>query len=148
MSAALNRVKVYRLSEDTWLDNGTGLVSFKSSSEKDSGEEPFIVVVDEYDGREIIRTTVSPNARDFERQGDRIIMWKVPDEDDCALSFQDVHSCHNLWMTIVNFAQLEDLSGDASLTENRYGSGSVLNTGGGGASDPSKSSYGSNQQHN
>ena len=58
-------------------------------------------VVDEGDQHEIIRTTVS-NTKDFERQGDRIIMWRDVDQDsDVALSFQDTQSCRHLWSLII-----------------------------------------------
>jgi hypothetical protein len=99
MSDNTNRVKVYRLKDDTWNDKGTGLVSFHKDAEN-PGLEPLILVSDEGDGHEIIRTSVS-YTRDFERQGDRIIMWREPDQDDCALSFQDVENCSQLWNLII-----------------------------------------------
>ena len=94
------RVKVYRLQNRDWSDNGTGLVVV-SNPGGGAEDEPVVSVVDEGDQHEIIRTTVS-NTKDFERQGDRIIMWRDVDQDsDVALSFQDTQSCRHLWSLII-----------------------------------------------
>ena len=91
---------MYRLQNRDWSDNGTGLVVV-SNPGGGAEDEPVVSVVDEGDQHEIIRTTVS-NTKDFERQGDRIIMWRDVDQDsDVALSFQDTQSCRHLWSLII-----------------------------------------------
>ena len=104
------RVKVYRLKDQDWSDTGTGLVEV-SNPGGGSEDEPVVSVVDEGDRHEIIRTTVS-NTKDFERQGERIIMWRdVDQDDDVALSFQDTQSCRHLWSLII------------AVQSRRYGAG-------------------------
>ena len=79
------RVKVYRLKDREWSDDGTGIVGVSNTGSDEGDAEPVVSVVDEGDHHEIIRTTVS-NTRDFERQGDRIIMWHDVDLDSDAMS--------------------------------------------------------------
>ena len=109
MSETTNRVKVYRLFDGNWHDQGTGSVSFhkaeKTTDDGDSNPTLIIAVLDESSNHEIIKTTAT-SIREFERQGDRIIMWKDPG-GDCALSFQDIQSCSYLWHVIILFQNEE-----------------------------------------
>ena len=98
-SSDIWRVKLYLLGKDgTWLDQGTGDAQCSSSE-----GNVIINVINEEKTRVLLRVPIRVDEN-YERQQDSIIMWREPNVEgdiDCALSFQEVSACEELWQIIL-----------------------------------------------
>ncbi|KAK8548819.1 hypothetical protein V6N13_054412 [Hibiscus sabdariffa] len=97
---SLQRVKVYRLSEDgKWDIQGTGhvTVDFLERSEKLA-----LFVIDEEDNETLIVHCISPDDI-YRKQEDTIISWRDSEfSTELALSFQENMGCSYIWDHICN----------------------------------------------
>lgn len=84
------RVKLYTLSEDKWIDCGTGYCSGKVFP------NPHIHVINELNPEEILLDSAIQGATQYQRQQDTLIVWTNEDGMDYALSFQEYDSCLEL----------------------------------------------------
>ncbi|KAI7900067.1 component of IIS longevity pathway SMK-1-domain-containing protein [Cokeromyces recurvatus] len=112
LTSIAHRVKIYQLNMDTvWEDKGTGFCSYQLGSE---GKPDQIIVRSENDDKIILASNVF-KRRLYQRQQDTLIVWTEDDNRDLALSFQDYHSCEEIWQNI-NKKQ-EDNNGGLSPTD-------------------------------
>jgi len=88
------RVKVYKLEEENWVDQGTGHLD---SPNPDKPEKWGLVVYSEDNGLPLLRTRISADI-DYNHQQGSLIVWNEPlsgnpDGIDVALSFQYPEAC-------------------------------------------------------
>ncbi|XVF62484.1 hypothetical protein PTKIN_Ptkin09bG0011700 [Pterospermum kingtungense] len=97
---SMQRVKVYRLSEDNkWDDQGTGHVTVDYLERT---EEPALYVLDEEDNETLLIHRISPDDI-YRKQEDTIISWRDPEfSTELALSFQENTGCSYIWDHICN----------------------------------------------
>jgi len=97
------RVKVYKMVDSVWDDQGTGYVEF---SMLEPFEYPGIVVRSEEDAANkfLLKTKVSREINIYVRQQDTLIVWNEASETDpnsdgtdLAISFQEAEGCHEFW---------------------------------------------------
>jgi len=94
------RVKVYKMLEGVWDDQGTGYVEF---SMLEPYEIPGIIVKSEDDSIKnfLLKTKVSKDDI-YVRQQDTLVVWNEPngndpDGTDLAISFQEPEGCQEFW---------------------------------------------------
>ncbi|GMI72120.1 PLATINUM SENSITIVE 2 LIKE, Suppressor of MEK 1 [Hibiscus trionum] len=99
-SNSMQRVKVYRLSEDgKWEDQGTGHVTVDYM---ERSEELALFVFDEEDNETLLLHRISPDDI-YRKQEDTIISWRDSEfSTDLALSFQENTGCSYIWDHICN----------------------------------------------
>ncbi|KAK8478234.1 hypothetical protein V6N11_080193 [Hibiscus sabdariffa] len=99
-SNSMQRVKVYRLSEDgKWEDQGTGHVTVDYL---ERSEELALFVFDEEDNETLLLHRISPDDI-YRKQEDTIISWRDSEfSTDLALSFQENTGCTYIWDHICN----------------------------------------------
>ncbi|VVB15362.1 unnamed protein product [Arabis nemorensis] len=92
---SLQRVKVYRLTEDgKWDDRGTGHVSMDYM---ERSKELGLYVIDEDDNATLLVHRVSTEDI-YRKQEDTIISWRDPERfTELALSFQETAGCSFVW---------------------------------------------------
>jgi len=97
------RVKVYKMVDSVWDDQGTGYVEF---SMLEPFEYPGIVVKSEDDSvnKYLLKTKVSRELNIYVRQQDTLIVWNeasetdpTSDGTDLAISFQEADGCQEFW---------------------------------------------------
>jgi len=97
------RVKVYKMVDSVWDDQGTGYVEF---SMLEPFEYPGIVVRSEDDSvnKFLLKTKVSRELNIYVRQQDTLIVWNeqsetdpTSDGTDLAISFQEAEGCQEFW---------------------------------------------------
>ncbi|KAF7149821.1 hypothetical protein RHSIM_Rhsim02G0039600 [Rhododendron simsii] len=90
-NTSLQRVKVYRLSDDgKWDDRGTGHVTVDYLEQS---EELGLFVVDEEDNETLLVHRISSDDI-YRKQEDTIISWRDPEySTELALSFQEPKGC-------------------------------------------------------
>jgi len=93
------RVKLYLLGKDgSWQDQGTGDAHCSVS------EGVVTIDVENEDGTDVLLKVPIRVDENYERQQDSIIMWREPNvggDVDCALSFQEVSGCEELWQIVL-----------------------------------------------
>ncbi|KAG5555234.1 hypothetical protein RHGRI_012688 [Rhododendron griersonianum] len=94
-NTSLQRVKVYRLSDDgKWDDQGTGHVTVDYL---ERSEELGLFVVDEEDNETLLMHRISSDDI-YRKQEDTIISWRDPEySTELALSFQEPTGCSYIW---------------------------------------------------
>ncbi|KAM0984800.1 hypothetical protein ACFX2I_012077 [Malus domestica] len=94
-SNSMQRVKVYRLSEDgKWDDQGTGHVTVDYM---ERSEELGLFVIDEEDNETLLLHRISSDDI-YRKQEDTIISWRDPEySTELALSFQEPTGCSYIW---------------------------------------------------
>ncbi|KAE8698226.1 Serine/threonine-protein phosphatase 4 regulatory subunit 3 isoform 2 [Hibiscus syriacus] len=99
-SNSMQRVKVYRLSEDgKWDDQGTGHVTVDYL---ERSEEPALFVFDEEDNATLLLHRIRPDDI-YRKQEDTIISWRDSEfSTELALSFQENTGCSYVWDHICN----------------------------------------------
>ncbi|CAL0300954.1 unnamed protein product [Lupinus luteus] len=99
-SNSMQRVKVYRLSDDgKWDDQGTGHVSVDYL---ERSEELGLFVYDEEDNETILLHRITSDDI-YRKQEDTIISWRDPEyATELALSFQEPSGCSYIWDHICN----------------------------------------------
>ncbi|KAK8572064.1 hypothetical protein V6N13_047686 [Hibiscus sabdariffa] len=97
---SLQRVKVYRLSEDgKWDVQGTGHVTVDYL---ERSEKLALFVIDEEDNETLIVHCISPDDI-YRKQEDTIISWRDSEfSTELALSFQENMGCSYIWDHICN----------------------------------------------
>ncbi|XVE65534.1 hypothetical protein DITRI_Ditri08aG0007400 [Diplodiscus trichospermus] len=97
---SMQRVKVYRLSEDgKWDDRGTGHVTIDYL---ERSEELALFVFDEEDNETLLLHRISPDDI-YRKQEDTIISWRDSEySTELALSFQENTGCSYIWDQIFN----------------------------------------------
>ncbi|KAL3648610.1 hypothetical protein CASFOL_005013 [Castilleja foliolosa] len=103
-SSQLQRVKVYRLSEDgKWDDQGTGHVTLDFMEiDAQRSEEMGLFVIDEEDNETLLLHRISPDDI-YRKQEDTIISWRDPEfSTELALSFQEPNGCTYIWESLCN----------------------------------------------
>ncbi|XP_059646798.1 uncharacterized protein LOC132293356 isoform X2 [Cornus florida] len=97
---SLQRVKVYRLSDDgKWDDQGTGHVTVDYLERSD---ELDLYVIDEEDSETLLLHRISSDDI-YRKQEDTIISWRDPEySTELALSFQEPTGCSYIWDHICN----------------------------------------------
>jgi hypothetical protein len=88
-----SRCKVYRLKESGWVDLGVGICSTGQSEPGD--RDSLLVVESEDDSAGIVSTNIA--GKQFQVQGDTMIVWTESDGTDMALSFQDGTGRDAVW---------------------------------------------------
>ncbi len=94
------RVKVYQLSQEVWIDHGTGFCNCNIID-----NQPFIVVTNEVDNDKVILKTPVAGDTQYQKQQDTLVVWTEPDSRDMALSFQEAEGCSNVCEFLVYVQQ-------------------------------------------
>lgn len=123
------RVKVYKMVDSVWDDQGTGYVEF---SMLEPFDYPGIVVKSEDDSvnKYLLKTKVSRELNIYVRQQDTLIVWNEASETDpnsdgtdLAISFQEAEGCQEFWNElheIQNSLNTEYSLGDESNVDDYF----------------------------
>ncbi|KAF7721217.1 Platinum sensitivity protein [Apophysomyces ossiformis] len=94
LPSKLHRVKLYELNPDSnWEDKGTGNCIYITGSGEEMDE---IRVRSENDNSTLLSSKVVTH-RVYQRQQDTLIVWTEDDNQDLALSFQEIEGCEEIW---------------------------------------------------
>eukprot|EP01126_Amoeba_proteus_P016548 TRINITY_DN1767_c0_g3_i25.p1 TRINITY_DN1767_c0_g3~~TRINITY_DN1767_c0_g3_i25.p1 ORF type:complete len:813 (-),score=200.84 TRINITY_DN1767_c0_g3_i25:142-2580(-) len=101
----LRRVKVYKLIDSAWEDQGTGYVHcFKTK------RSSVLIVRSEEAGNSILESAIPSSEDTFVKQEDTLIVWNELHPDgtslDLALSFQEASGCELVWNEIREIQQV------------------------------------------
>jgi protein phosphatase-4 regulatory subunit 3 len=123
------RVKVYKMIDSVWDDQGTGYVEF---SMLEPFDYPGIVVKseDESVSKYLLKTKVSRELNIYVRQQDTLIVWNeasetdpTSDGTDLAISFQEAEGCQEFWIElheIQNTLNADYSLGDESCVDDSF----------------------------
>ncbi|KAG0163527.1 Platinum sensitivity protein [Apophysomyces sp. BC1034] len=88
------RVKLYELNPDSnWEDKGTGNCIYVTGT----GEELDEIRVRSENDNSILLSSTVVRRRVYQRQQDTLIVWTEDDNQDLALSFQEIEGCEEIW---------------------------------------------------
>ncbi|ODQ65697.1 DUF625-domain-containing protein, partial [Nadsonia fulvescens var. elongata DSM 6958] len=90
------RVKVYELSNDEWIDKGTGYCTGISDL------VPMITVRNEDNDKDILLQSTIFGDTQYQKQQETLIVWSEPASTDMALSFQESEGCSVLCDFLIN----------------------------------------------
>lgn len=114
--ADMCRVKLYKLHDNDWEDQGTGYCIAKLSETTNDRKEAHIIMNSEEDpGRLILKERVY-DGNNFQRQQETLIVWTQRQTGlDMALSFQEATDLDRIWKVID--AVQRDITEDLHVTE-------------------------------
>lgn len=120
-ASSMQRVKLYRLSEDgKWDDQGTGHVTVDYL---ERSEELALFVFGEVDHETLLLHRISASDI-YRKQEDTIISWRDPElSTEVALSFQEGTGCSYIWDHICNVQRTMNFN---SLNNETFGANSEL----------------------
>lgn len=129
-SSEVWRVKLYLLGKDgSWQDQGTG------DAHCSVLEGVVTIEVLSEDTSNVLLKVPIRVDENYERQQDSIIMWREPNiggDVDCALSFQEVNGCEELWQIVlgVQDAHNRERGDDAAYKDGGAGGEAGSSSGG------------------
>ncbi|GMM43994.1 Psy2 protein [Pichia kluyveri] len=103
------RVKLYQLSDDKWVDCGTGYCSGHFVP------NPHFKVVDESEPDKVLLNSPIIGNTQYQRQQDTLIVWTNNDGVDYALSFQEPEGCLEICAFLINIQENCEISSKISL---------------------------------
>ncbi|KAG0246886.1 Platinum sensitivity protein [Mortierella sp. GBA43] len=108
------RVKVYKLNNNQWIDQGTGHCSCEFNQDKSEGT--LIVHSEEETNTILLKSRIRVGEDLYQRQQSTLIVWSEANGEDLALSFQEAEGCGEIWDNISEVQQhyTEDLFSDPS----------------------------------
>ncbi|CAO2651030.1 Nn.00g093270.m01.CDS01 [Neocucurbitaria sp. VM-36] len=110
-----DRSKVYKLSNNDWLDLGTGYCVIGKIKDKSK----IIVMSEDHPGECLLDVSLTTD-RPFQKQSNQHILWTEPDGTDMALSFQELDGCAYIWNFIAQAVRGIVLdSGDTSTNKEK-----------------------------